>query len=88
MIIRLICHAGNDVKMHMPMFRVPNKLEILFVTIPVDRVIEDVRSNAFVISIITNDMFVIISLPNIAKIYFYFCLTGDGRFERPDNRPQ
>ncbi len=61
------------------------KLGTLFVLIPVNRVREDVCSDAFVIDLLTNDVFKVIALPDLTRVQFSTGATGDGGFERGNN---
>ncbi len=63
-------------------------LGILLVLIPVGWVIEDGIGNTLEISLVPQDVFVIISLPDVTGIQFAFGAAGDGGLETGNKRSQ
>ena len=53
-------------------------LGILLVLVPIDRIIEDITGDAFGFGLVTQNVFVIISLPDVTRIQFATGTTGDG----------
>ena len=63
-------------------------LGIFIVLVPVERVIEDVSGDALVIGLVADNMFVIIPLPDIARIQISPGAAGNRAFECPNDRRQ
>ena len=63
-------------------------LGILLVLVPISRVIEDGTGDAFGFGLVTQNVFVIISLPDVTRIQFATGTTGDGCFKTGYKRSQ